>query len=375
MIPKELLEEPKVIASYNDRIRDLISKMQENNQWVVPVIREKVVIGIISYNELLRRKVSPESKVINLMTPSNNIVETDDEAKIVAKFFTTKSRALIVVDDKKRLVGIITRESLLSYYLNRGEIPDAKVREIMTTPVITVNSNDSVARARWLMSNNHISKLPVLEEKKLVGIVSTRDIVNRLYSEGGKKKSSILTEEERLMALPVKEIMNYPVITTDGNQSVKQAVETLLKRKISGMPVVEGEIVVGMFSGIDVVNLIAKKFELEMPIEAKLSSDLRQGDTKALIDGILERYLSRLEKLTEVINFKVTFKEVAKSQDKKMYQVTARAVTKIGDFISKESDWDPVTAVRKAVEKLEERVNRELRKIETKGRKPKAEEG
>ncbi|QIW25089.1 CBS domain-containing protein [Sulfolobus sp. S-194] len=375
MIPKELLEEPKVVASYNDRVREVISRMQENNQWVVPVVRDKVVIGVISYNELLRRKVSPESKVINLMIPSNNVLESEDEARVVAKFYTTKSRALIVVDDKKRLVGIITREGFLSYYLNKGEIPDAKVREVMNSPVIIIDSNDSVARARWLMSNNHISKLPVLENKKLVGIVTTRDIVNRLYSEGGKKKSSILTEEERLMALPVREIMTYPVITTDGNQNVKQALETLLKRKISGMPVVEGDLIVGMFSGIDVVNLIAKKFELEMPIEAKLSGELKQGDVKAMIDGILERYLARLEKLTEVINFKVTFKEVAKSQDKKVYQVTARAVTKIGDFISKDSDWDPVTAVRKAVEKLEERVTRELKKIEEKGRKPKAEEG
>jgi len=375
MIPKELLEEPKVVATYNDRIRDIISKMQESNQWIVPVVKEKIVVGVISYNELLRKKVSPESKVINLMIPSNNILESDDEAKVVGKFYTTKARALVVIDEKKRLVGLITREKFLSYYLDKGEIPSAKVREIMNSPVITINSDDSVARARWLMTNNNISKLPVLEEKKLVGIITTRDIVDKLYSEGGKKKSSIMTEEERLMALPVREIMNYPVITTDGNQDVRRAIETLLKRKISGMPVVEGDLVVGMFSGIDVVNLIAKKFELEMPLQAKLSGELKQGDTKALIDGILERYLSRLQKLTDVMDFKVTFKEEAKSQDKKMYQVTARVVTKLGDFVSKDTDWDPVTAVRKTVEKLEERIIRELKKIETKGRKPKAEEG
>lgn len=373
MIPKEFLEEPKVIATYNDRIKDIISKMQENNQWVTPVVRDKVVVGIISYNELLRKKVSPESKVINLMIPSNNVLESDDESKVVGKFYTTKSRALIVINEKKKLVGMITRERFLSYYLEKGEIPNAKVREVMNSPVITINSTESVARARWLMTNNNISKLPVLEEKKLVGIISIRDIVNKLYSEGGKKKSSIMTEEERLMALPVKEIMVYPVITTDGTQSVKQVLETILKRNISGMPVVEGDLVVGMFSGIDVVNLIAKKFELEMPIQAKLSGELKRGDTKALIDGILERYLSRLQKLTDIMDFKVTFKEEAKSQDKKIYQVTARVVTKIGDFVSKDSDWDPITAVRKAVEKLEERLVKELKKIETKGRKPKAE--
>ncbi|MFP3226429.1 MAG: CBS domain-containing protein, partial [Sulfolobaceae archaeon] len=232
----------------------------------------------------------------------------------------------------------------------------------------------SVARARWLMSNNNVTKLPILDEKKLVGIISARDIVDRLYSSGGKKKASILTEEERLMAMPVKEIMSYPVITISGKENVESAVKTLLSRKISGMPVVEGDLITGMFSGIDAISIVAKKFELEMPIEAKLTSELKQGDTKALIDGILERYLSRLERLTDILNFKVTFKEEAKSADKKVYQVTAKVVTKVGEFVTKESDWDPVTAVRKAVEKLEERVEKELKKIEQVRRKPKKAE-
>ncbi|MFP3197909.1 MAG: CBS domain-containing protein [Sulfolobaceae archaeon] len=371
---KELIEESKVVATYNDRIREIVSKMRENNQWVVPVIKEKEVVGILSYNDLLRKRISPESKVINLMSPLLSLSEKDDIQKVVAKFYTAKARAIPVVDDKKRLVGIITRERLLSYFLGSGDFAKARVREYMNSPVITVNAEDSVARARWLMSNNNVTKLPVMEEKKVSGIISAKDIVDRLYSSGGKKKSSILTEEERLMAYPVKEIMNYPVITAKGDDIVEKAIETMLSKKISGMPVLEGEYLVGMFSGIDAIAIIAKKYQMEIPIEARLTSELKQGNMKALIDGILERYLSRLEKLTDIINFKVTFKEESKSEGKKLYQVTARAVTKVGDFVTKDSDWDPVTAVRKAVERLEERVQKELRKMETTRRKPKAEE-
>ena len=374
MSSKELVEEPKVIASYNDRIREIVTKMKENNQWVVPVVKNKEVVGVLSYNDLLRKRISPESKVINLMSPLQSLNVNDDIQKVVAKFYTTKARAIPVIDNQKRLVGIITRERLLSYFLSTGDFAKAKVREYMNSPVITINAEDSVARARWLMSNNNITKLPVMEEKKLVGIISARDIVDRLYSSGGKKKSSILTEEERLMALPVKEIMSYPVITTKGDEEVEKAVKTLLDRKISGMPVLEGEYVVGMFSGIDAIGIVAQKYQMEMPIEAKLVGELKQGDMKALIDGILERYLSRLEKITDILNFKVTFKEESKSEGKKLYQVTARVVTKVGEFVTKDSDWDPVTAVRKAVEKLEERVLKELRKMESSRRKPKAEE-
>jgi CBS domain-containing protein len=371
---KDLVEEPKVVVGYSERIREIVSKMREYNQWVVPVVKDRELVGILSYNDLLRKRVSPESKVINLMSPVISINDNSDVTQVVAKFYTTKARGIPVVDDKKRLVGMITRERLLSYFLDQGEFKNVKVMEVMNSPVITINAEDSVARARWLMSNNNVTKLPILDEKKLVGIISARDIVDRLYSSGGKKKASILTEEERLMAMPVKEIMSYPVITVSGKENVESAVKTLLSRKISGMPVVEGDLITGMFSGIDAISIVAKKFELEMPIEAKLTSELKQGDTKALIDGILERYLSRLERLTDIINFKVTFKEEAKSADKKVYQVTAKVVTKVGEFVTKESDWDPVTAVRKAVEKLEERVEKELKKIEQVRRKPKKAE-
>ncbi|MFP3064424.1 MAG: CBS domain-containing protein [Sulfolobus sp.] len=371
---KDLVEEPKVVVGYSERIREIVSKMREYNQWVVPVVKDRELVGILSYNDLLRKRVSPESKVINLMSPVISINDNSDVTQVVAKFYTTKARGIPVVDDKKRLVGMITRERLLSYFLDQGEFKNVKVMEVMNSPVITINAEDSVARARWLMSNNNVTKLPILDEKKLVGIISARDIVDRLYSSGGKKKASILTEEERLMAMPVKEIMSYPVITVSGKENVESAVKTLLSRKISGMPVVEGDLITGMFSGIDAISIVAKKFELEMPIEAKLTSELKQGDTKALIDGILERYLSRLERLTDILNFKVTFKEEAKSADKKVYQVTAKVVTKVGEFVTKESDLDPVTAVRKAVEKLEERVEKELKKIEQVRRKPKKAE-
>ena len=188
---KDLVEEPKVVVGYSERIREIVSKMREYNQWVVPVVKDRELVGILSYNDLLRKRVSPESKVINLMSPVISINDNSDVTQVVAKFYTTKARGIPVVDGKKRLVGMITRERLLSYFLDQGEFKNVKVMEVMNSPVITINAEDSIARARWLMSNNNVTKLPILDEKKLVGIISARDIVDRLYSSGGKKLSLI----------------------------------------------------------------------------------------------------------------------------------------------------------------------------------------
>ncbi|MEM0374576.1 MAG: CBS domain-containing protein, partial [Sulfolobales archaeon] len=264
---------------------------------------------------------------------------------------------------------------LLHYLLSQGKVPSTRAREFMSSPATTIKTDDSVARARWIMIRENISRLPVVDDSnKLAGIVTTKDIVDKLYSISSKKRSSILREEERIMALPVKEIMSYPVYSFKATDDLISIASNLLNHKISGGPVFEGENLVGVISTIDIISAVAKQFEISMPIEAKLTQDLKKPELQSMIDGILDRYVARLERITEVIKFNVSFKEEAKSQGSKIYTVTARAITKIGSFIAKESDRDPIFAVRKAVDILEERILKALKKIQESKKKGSKEE-
>lgn len=369
---EELVVEPKVIAYTDSRLREVLTKMKEENQWVTPVVLHKKVIGILSYKDLLKRRISPDAKVLTLSSPTVTIQENDDFAKVVAKFYTTKARAIPVVNRSKELIGIITRESLLKYLLDTNQIENYKAREYMSSPVVSISPEDSVARARWLMIRDNISRIPIIYEKKLEGIISARDIVNALYSINERKRASILTEEERIMAMPVKELMTTPVVYVNGSDSLRSVAEILIRRGISGVPVVEGDYVAGVLSGIDIIKSLERKFNLSMPIEAKLPSGLKKDEIKAEIDAVLERYLSKLEKITDIINFKVSFKESAKSQGKTLYKTTITAATKHGNFIASETDWDPIVAARKAVEKIEQNIIKKIKKLEQ--HKPSKEE-
>jgi CBS domain-containing protein/ribosome-associated translation inhibitor RaiA len=362
----ELADEPKVVAHVNTRLGEILSKMKEENQWVVPVLKEKKVVAMLTDKNLIRRAVSLETRVFTIASPTVTLNENDDFGKVVAKFYTSKARAIPLVNSSRELVGLVTRENVLNYLLESGEIPNAKAREYMSSPPIMLSSSDSVAKARWEIVRNHVSRIPVVNEKNLEGIVTTRDIVNALYSVSGRKRESIMAEEERIMAMPLKDIMVYPVITVNGADSLSKVAEKIVKNKISGMPVMEGDYVAGVISGIDVIKSLESKYQLSLPLQAKLTTGLRNAEIKSMIDGVLERYLSKLEKLTEIINFRVSFKEEAVSQDKTLYKVTVNATTKIGNFVANETDWDPVVAVKKAVEKVEERLIRKLKRIEEK---------
>ncbi|ARM74931.1 CBS domain-containing protein [Acidianus manzaensis] len=367
MSTEEIAIEPKVIANPDSRLGEILAKMKEENQWVVPVVLHKKVVGLLSYKDLLKRRVSPDSKVLSLSSPSISIQEGEDFGKVIAKFYTTKARAIPLVNKNKELIGLITRETVLKYLLDTNQLGDNKAREYMSSPVISVGPEESIARVRWLMIRDNISRIPIIDNKKLEGIISSRDIVNALYSINERKRSSILTEEERIMAMPVKELMSSPVISVNGSDNVKSVAQLLLKKGISGAPVIEGDYVAGIISGIDIIKSLESKYNLTMPIEAKLTSDLKKEEIKAEIDAVLERYLGKLQKITDIIDFKVSFKETAKSSEgKTLYKTTITASTKQGNFVASETDWDPIVAVKKAVEKIENNIIKKVKKLENK---------
>ncbi|AWR96451.1 CBS domain-containing protein [Acidianus sulfidivorans JP7] len=364
---EEIAIEPKVVANADSRLGEIIAKMKEENQWSVPVLLHKKLVGILTYKDLLKKRVSLDSKVITVSSPSISIQQGEDFGKVIAKFYTTKARAIPVVNKNKELIGLITRETVLKYLLDTNQIGENKVREYMSSPVISAEPEESVARVRWLMLRDNISRIPILNNKKLEGIISARDIVNALYSINERKRASILTEEERIMAMPIKELMTSPVIYVNGSSSLKSVAQLLLSKGISGAPVVEGDFVSGIISSIDIIKSLESKYNLSMPIQAKLTSDLKKEEIKAEIDAVLERYLSKLEKITDIIDFKVSFKETAKSSEgKTLYKTTITASTNQGNFVASETDWDPIVAVKKAVEKIENNIIKKIKKLENK---------
>ena len=367
MSASELMVSPSLVANSNDKLRDVLNKMKEANQWVVPVVNNKKLVGILSFKELIRRRVNLETRIINVASPVISLSKNDDFNKVIVKFYTTKARAIPVTDDSRNLLGIITREQVLSYLLNSGQLETGRAREFMSSPPVTLSPEDSVAKARWIMVRDNISRIPIVQDKKLVGIVTTRDIVNALYTPlSERKRASILSEEERVMASPLKEIMVSPVITVSGVDPLKEVAQKLLKNKISGAPVMEGDFLSGVISGIDIIKSLESKFQLSMPIEAMLTSGLRNKELKAQLDGVLERYLSKLEKFVDINNFRVSFKEEASSQGRPLYKVSVNISTKIGNFVANDSDRDPVAAVKRAVDTLEQRLIKRLKRIQEK---------
>ncbi len=129
-----------------------------------------------------------------------------------------------------------------------------RVRHIMTSPVVTISSETPVLEAAKLMKERKIERLPVVDDGKLVGIV-TKDRV--LRSSPSMATSLSLHEIHYLFAkLTVKEIMQRDATTVTPDTTVENAVRLAQEKRVGCLPVVEDGQVVGILTTNDFFYLV-----------------------------------------------------------------------------------------------------------------------
>jgi CBS domain-containing membrane protein len=130
-----------------------------------------------------------------------------------------------------------------------------KVWELMTTDVATIGRNDELTIADDIMKMKRIRHLPVVEEGRLVGILTQRDLFHAALSTAlnfGAK-----AQKEFLKTVVVKEVMTEEVVTIHPDADVKEAARLLVARKIGCLPVVENGKLVGIVSETDLLRVVA----------------------------------------------------------------------------------------------------------------------
>ncbi len=118
------------------------------------------------------------------------------------------------------------------------------VSDVMTTNVVSIPSNTSVAEARRLIDAHHFRRLPVIDRGKLVGVV-TRDALDRM----GPSKLTTFSMHEigyLLNKITVKEVMRREVVTVTPDMTVEEAVALAQTKGVGMLIVVEGDKVVGV---------------------------------------------------------------------------------------------------------------------------------
>jgi CBS domain-containing protein/ribosome-associated translation inhibitor RaiA len=370
----EIVIEPPILLKPSMRIGEVIPRMSELKIREAPVVDDnEVLVGVLSYRAILSKGVGRDTKVSTAMDPPYALKEDNSIDEAIARIVQWKARDIPIIDDSEKVVGYINRVMLLKYLVDKGIIPNDIVDNVMHSPAITIQEWESIARARWAMLRNGISRLPVVDRyERVVGVITLSDIVERLFriKLSRRKGYEWIQSEESFLAAPVSDFMSTPAVTVPLGIKLIEAAKTMLDKGVAGAPVVTGdERVVGVLSGIDVLKKYLETSVALQPLEAKISTVGEIDEiTRVSVERIINNYLSSFTKYVNVIDFKLAVKELGKSEEsrgkdvRRGFEVSARIVTDEGSFAAKSMCWDLPTCVREVMNIIEKRIRKHIEK-------------
>ncbi|MEM0466655.1 MAG: CBS domain-containing protein [Candidatus Thermoplasmatota archaeon] len=118
-----------------------------------------------------------EILVKEVMKTNPVIVKATATVFEAARHMKQKKIGNVIVVENKQPIGILTESDILRKVVAEGKDSDkVLVEEVMTTPVIVTDPYISIDQAMKLMGKSNIRRLPVVEDNKLIGIITLRDI-------------------------------------------------------------------------------------------------------------------------------------------------------------------------------------------------------
>jgi CBS domain-containing protein len=124
----------------------------------------------------------------------------------------------------------------------------------MTSDPITVSSSTTLPEAYWLMVENNIRRLLVVDKDRLVGIVTMDDLRGSFHTE--IIAINPLKVNEMLSELPVRKLMSKNPMTIAPTANVVEAARIMLEHKISTLPVMESGKIVGIITESDLFRVL-----------------------------------------------------------------------------------------------------------------------
>lgn len=112
----------------------------------------------------------------DVMTPNPRTVTPNDTIQSAARVMRDEDTGAVPVVENGRAIGMLTDRDIAIRAVADGSQPNRPVRDIVTGAIVTATPDMSTRQAAQLMSEHQIRRLPVVENERLVGIISLGDI-------------------------------------------------------------------------------------------------------------------------------------------------------------------------------------------------------
>jgi CBS domain-containing protein len=253
----ELMTKDVISVDKDVNLQHVLNLMKKHQITKIPVLENKKLIGMVTDNIIayklgsIRKKGVPASRLHASSVTDKEIecVSPDTDIKMILEKVGKPGPTMLCVVENENLVGVLTKADLLPLVTSNKQ-----VREIMNRKIVTISSDDRVIHARRIMIDQNLARLPVVNQGKLVGIISDNEIAFALAEVKGS--FPLGRQKHQLDELLVGDVMKTPVIWTECNMTAKEAAVLMSKSNTGALPLLENGKLVGIISRTDLLKTI-----------------------------------------------------------------------------------------------------------------------
>lgn len=370
ILVEEVMTDKFAKIDINAPLSEAIGIFEKEDPDLVLVFDGNTYKGVVTQDLIIKSHLKwdpTKAKVKDVYKPAPIIKPRDDLSYAAKLMIETDLRSLPVGEDKTNIFGVISDLSILDRVI-KEEFGKRKVREFMTTDVITLKPDDTVAKALATMRDHAISRIPIVnEESKLEGLVTLHDLIIRFIKPRFRAQAGELVGEKiPPFSTQLREVMIRGVITVLPDATIREAVATMIDNHIDGLVVINEENkVVGILTVKDLLLPISRMVEKEAKFYLQLG-----GDAHILSDFTRERIISDIKKFVDgyadvLGNEGIIYLYIRRFNEKfrgvHLYQARTRVVTDRGVFVATGETWGAIQAVHDALRAIERQL---LQKVE-----------
>lgn len=124
------------------------------------------------------REIEREVSVAEVMNKAVIVMDINSDIPAIAREMVSRDAGSIIITENGKAMGIITERDFVKGIVTADRKPgEVKAREILSTPLITVEPETSIVEASEILLKANIKRLPVLENGRIIGVISNTDIL------------------------------------------------------------------------------------------------------------------------------------------------------------------------------------------------------
>lgn len=353
----DIVAEEFVEVPADERLAKVRSLFEQENPKGIIVMNDGDYAGVIGESELVKSRIEDDTKASALMKSAPRVNRHED-IRETARMLIEGDVRIAPVYQGEKLVGIVTGDSILEAV---HEFLDAlTVEQIYSEETVTITERSTVGQAINRLREHGISRLPVVDEDgKLTGVLTTHDIVDFVVRDQDRQGVGDRSGDiDRMLDLPVYDLMSSPVITATAGESVREAVDKMFENDFSGLvitPSASGDQVAGVLTKTDVLRALTYTEQEAMDVQITNIELVDTISRESIVESIMQ--VSDKYQEMQVLHAHVRFHEHReKLRGTPLIQCQIRLRTSYGQVAGSGEGYGAEHAFRVALDKLERNV-------------------